>query len=145
MRLRPSQPVFESPIYAARKTADERLVHVSIHDPSGNASDAQIREVGDEHPQASGIKERAGVRKHNDVPPRGTHGGVLDPTLSLPLSEVEQSHARARVFPHDVARRVGRSVRRDYQLDPIRWVVRRQDVLDAPANGLLLVVRRHDD
>ena len=124
-------PVDALPVRAVRRLEPQ---------PAADVRDARIGEVADELAQRVGSPRRVRVGEGDDLRLGRAHRGVLGRDL-----------AAARVPDHPRARRlrellgpVGGGVGGDDELEQLRRIVERAEVLEPPLDRVLLVVGGHD-
>ena len=106
---------------------------------AADARDRRVREVADQFTDRIGSVHRVGIGKNENLGLRRfgdliLHRGLAD------SSEVTNQHPTSSEGLSDLRRPIGRSVRRDDDLDPFARVIESDRVLDLPGDARLFVV-----
>ena len=115
-------------------------------EPAADVADVGIGEAADELPERIGSPGRVRVRERHHLARQVGDDCVLRGRLALarPARDADPRIARGQGFDRRVGAVRG-SVRGDDDLESVGRVVELEQVLDAPTDHVLLVVRRHHD
>ena len=141
-RARRRLPLADPHLVAPVDPLHVRAVGALEPELAADVPDLRIGEVAGEQPQRVRLPFAVRVRERHDLARRPAHGSVLGRDLALARA-LQQLHARVLGcdLADDPVREVGRTVRRDDDLEPVLRVVESERVLDPPPDDRLLVVR----